>query len=106
VAKRSRDLDQLVYAAPSVYHNRDLEKEKKDLEKEKRKDRWQEALIKCSHLMTGPSHLITKRPKEPQVISSKSTRSASLLILFKLSLSYLDPGPPRKLLFGAYWASP
>jgi rubrerythrin len=45
VAEESRDLDQLVHVAMSVYYNRDLEKEKKDLEKEKRKDKWQEALI-------------------------------------------------------------
>jgi hypothetical protein len=36
VAERSRDLDQLVHVATSVYYNRDLEKEKKDLEKEKK----------------------------------------------------------------------
>jgi hypothetical protein len=29
----------------SVYHDRDLEKERKDLKKEKRKAKWQEALI-------------------------------------------------------------
>jgi hypothetical protein len=45
VAKGSKDLDQLVHVATSVYCNRDLEKEKKDLEKEKRKDKQQEALI-------------------------------------------------------------
>jgi hypothetical protein len=45
VAERSRDLDQWVHVATSVYYNRDLEKEKKDREKEKRKDKWQEALI-------------------------------------------------------------
>jgi hypothetical protein len=39
VAKGSRDLDQLVHVAMSIYYNRDLEKEKKDLEKEKRKDK-------------------------------------------------------------------
>jgi hypothetical protein len=45
VAEGSRDLDQLVHVATSVYYNRDLEKERKDLEREKRKDKWQEALI-------------------------------------------------------------
>jgi hypothetical protein len=45
VVDGSRDLDQLVHVATSVYYNRDLEKERKDLEKEKRKDKWQEALI-------------------------------------------------------------
>jgi hypothetical protein len=45
VAEGSRDLDQLVPVATSVYYNRDLEKEKKDLEKEKRKDKRQEALM-------------------------------------------------------------
>jgi hypothetical protein len=45
VAEGSRDLDQLVHVATSVYYNRDLENEKKDLEKEMRKDKWQEALI-------------------------------------------------------------
>jgi hypothetical protein len=45
VAEGSRDLDQLVCIAISVYYNRNLEKEKKDLEREKRKDKWQEALI-------------------------------------------------------------
>jgi hypothetical protein len=45
VAEGSRDLDQLVHIAISVYYNRDLEKEKKDLEKEKRRDKRQEALI-------------------------------------------------------------
>jgi hypothetical protein len=45
VAERSRDLDQLILVAISVYYNRDLEKEKKDLEKEKRKDKQQEALL-------------------------------------------------------------
>jgi hypothetical protein len=45
VADESRELDQLVHIAISVYYNRDLEKEKKDLEREKRKDKWQEALI-------------------------------------------------------------
>jgi hypothetical protein len=39
VAEGSRDVDQLVHVAKSVYYNRDLEKEKKDLEKKKRKDR-------------------------------------------------------------------
>jgi hypothetical protein len=38
VTEGSRDLDQLVHIAISVYYNRDLEKEKKDLEREKRKD--------------------------------------------------------------------
>jgi hypothetical protein len=42
VAEGSRDLDQLVHVATSVYYNRDLEK---NLEKEKRKDKRQEALI-------------------------------------------------------------
>jgi hypothetical protein len=32
----SRDLDQLVHAATSVYYNRDLEKEKKKIWKRKR----------------------------------------------------------------------
>jgi hypothetical protein len=45
VAEGSRDLDQLVHVATSVYFNRDLEKERKDLEREKRKDKRQEALI-------------------------------------------------------------
>jgi hypothetical protein len=36
VAEGSRDLDQLVHIATSVYYNRDLEKEKKDLEREKK----------------------------------------------------------------------
>jgi rubrerythrin len=45
VAEESRDLDQLVHVATSIYYNRDLRKEKEDLEKEKRKDKWQEALI-------------------------------------------------------------
>jgi hypothetical protein len=45
VAKGSRDLDQLVNVATSLYYNRDLEKERKDLEKEKRNDKQQEALI-------------------------------------------------------------
>jgi hypothetical protein len=45
VAKGSRDLDQLVHVATSVYFNRDLKKERKDLKREKRKDKWQEALI-------------------------------------------------------------
>jgi hypothetical protein len=45
VAEGSRDLDQLVCVATSVYYNRDLEKERKDLEREKRKDKRQEALI-------------------------------------------------------------
>jgi 1,4-dihydroxy-2-naphthoyl-CoA synthase len=45
VAEGSRDLDQLVSVATSVYYNRDLEKERKDLEREKRKDKWQEVMI-------------------------------------------------------------
>jgi hypothetical protein len=45
VAEESKDLDQLVHVATSVYYNRDLERENKDLEKEMRKDKWQEALI-------------------------------------------------------------
>jgi hypothetical protein len=45
VADRSRDLDQLVHVAMSVYYNRGLRKRKKELEKEKRKHQWQEALI-------------------------------------------------------------
>jgi hypothetical protein len=45
MAEGSRDLDQLVRIATSVYYNRDLEKEKKDMEREKRKDKQQEALI-------------------------------------------------------------
>jgi hypothetical protein len=45
VVEGSRELDQLVHVATSVYYNRDLEKEKKDLERGKRKDKWQEALI-------------------------------------------------------------
>jgi hypothetical protein len=44
VAEGSRDLDQLVHVAMSIYYNRDLQKEKKDLGKGKRKDKWQEAL--------------------------------------------------------------
>jgi hypothetical protein len=39
VTEGSRDLDQLVCVATSIYYNRDLEKEKKDLEKEKRTDK-------------------------------------------------------------------
>jgi hypothetical protein len=50
VAEGSRDLDQLVHIATSVYYNRDLEKERKDLEKEKRKDKQQEALITALRL--------------------------------------------------------
>jgi hypothetical protein len=45
VAEGSRDLDQFVRVATSVYYNRDLEKERKDLEREKRKDKRQEVLI-------------------------------------------------------------
>jgi rubrerythrin len=45
VADGSRDLDQLVHVATSVYYNRNLEKERKDLKKEKRKNKQQEALI-------------------------------------------------------------
>jgi hypothetical protein len=45
VTEGSRDLDQLVRVATSVYYNRDLEKERKNLEKEKRKDKQQDALI-------------------------------------------------------------
>jgi hypothetical protein len=45
VAEGSRDLDQLVRVATSVYYNRYLEKERKDLEREKRKDKQQVALI-------------------------------------------------------------
>jgi hypothetical protein len=45
MAEGSRDLDQLIHIAMSVYYNRDLEKERKDQEKEKTKDKWQEALI-------------------------------------------------------------
>jgi rubrerythrin len=56
VAERSRDLDQLVCVATSVYYNRDLEKEKKDLEKEKRKDKRQEALTAAlREASPGPS---------------------------------------------------
>jgi rubrerythrin len=44
VAEGSRDVDQLVCVATSIYYNRDLEKEK-DLERERRKDKRQEALI-------------------------------------------------------------
>jgi hypothetical protein len=44
VAEGSRDLDQVVHVATSIYYNKDLEKEKKDLEKEMRKDKQQEAL--------------------------------------------------------------
>jgi hypothetical protein len=40
VAEGSRDLDQLVHVATSVYYNRVLGKDRKDLEKEKRKDKW------------------------------------------------------------------
>jgi hypothetical protein len=39
VAEESRDLDQLVHVATSLYYNRDLGKERKDLEKEKKKDK-------------------------------------------------------------------
>jgi hypothetical protein len=39
VAEGSRDLDQWVYVATSVYYNRDLEKERKDLERGKGKDK-------------------------------------------------------------------
>jgi hypothetical protein len=53
VAEGSRDLDQLVHIATSIYYNRDLEKEKKDLEKEKRKDKWQEGLITAERLPQG-----------------------------------------------------
>jgi hypothetical protein len=53
VAEGSRDQDQLVHVATSVYYNRDLEKEKKDLEKEKRKDKEQEALITVLSLPWG-----------------------------------------------------
>jgi hypothetical protein len=45
VAAGSRNLDQFVHVATSVYYNRDLEKERKDLEKEKRKHKQQESLI-------------------------------------------------------------
>jgi hypothetical protein len=45
VAEGSRDLDQLVHVATTVYCNRDLGKEKKELKKEKRKDKQQEILI-------------------------------------------------------------
>jgi 1,4-dihydroxy-2-naphthoyl-CoA synthase len=41
VADGSRNLDQLVHIATSLYYNRDLEKERKDLLKEKRKNKWQ-----------------------------------------------------------------
>jgi 1,4-dihydroxy-2-naphthoyl-CoA synthase len=41
VADGSRNLDQLVHIATSLYYNRDLEKERKDLQKEKRKNKWQ-----------------------------------------------------------------
>jgi rubrerythrin len=44
VAEGSRDVDQLVCVATSIYYNRDLEKEK-DLKRERRKDKRQEALI-------------------------------------------------------------
>jgi hypothetical protein len=40
VVEGSRDLDQLVHIATSIYNNRNLEKEKKDLKREKRKDKW------------------------------------------------------------------
>jgi hypothetical protein len=40
VAEGSRDLDQLVCVATSIYYYRELEKEKKNLEREKRKDKW------------------------------------------------------------------
>jgi hypothetical protein len=53
VAEGSRDLNQLVRVATSVYYNRDLEKEKKDLEKEKKKDQWQETLITALRLHLG-----------------------------------------------------
>jgi hypothetical protein len=39
VAEGSRDLDQLIHVATSVYYNKDLEKERKDLEKEQRKEK-------------------------------------------------------------------
>jgi hypothetical protein len=46
MAEGSRDLDQFIHVATSIYYNRDFKKEKKkDLEKEKKKDKWQEALI-------------------------------------------------------------
>jgi rubrerythrin len=45
VAEGSRDLDQLVHVATSVYYNSNLEKEKKELKREKRKDKGQETLI-------------------------------------------------------------
>jgi hypothetical protein len=35
VAEGSRDLDQFIHEATSIYYNRDLEKEKKDMEREK-----------------------------------------------------------------------
>jgi hypothetical protein len=37
VTEGSRDLDQLVHVATSIYYNRELEKEKKRLEKGKEK---------------------------------------------------------------------
>jgi hypothetical protein len=52
VTEWSKDLDQLVYIATSVYYNRDLEKEKKDLEKKKRKDKWQKGLIAVLRVQT------------------------------------------------------
>jgi hypothetical protein len=39
VADGSRDLDQLVCVATSIYYNRDLKKEKKDLERKKNKEK-------------------------------------------------------------------
>jgi hypothetical protein len=45
VADGSRNLDQFVCVATSVYYNRDLEKERKDLGKEKRKDKWRETYV-------------------------------------------------------------
>jgi hypothetical protein len=52
----------------------------------------------------------TIKAEEPwQYLLLKSTKSASLSVLepaFQLFLSLLDPGPPRKLLFRVYQASP
>jgi hypothetical protein len=44
MAEGSRELDQLVHVAMSIYYNKDLGK-KKDLERKKRKNKQQEALI-------------------------------------------------------------
>jgi hypothetical protein len=67
------------------------------------------------HPMTGPgiSHpgpVTTIKPEESgKYLLLKSTRSASLSILqpaFRLFFFLPEPGPPRKLLFKVYQASP